>query len=220
MEDKSSADQEGMSLMKKMLLLLALGALCVAGSAFAGLNPNVTCDLSWNALSLVTDTNPSAINSMYVRYTAPAGSELSFKGGEIDITWDPAGDGNGCFDRVGVTYKTSLGTTCTYLNRGVAVPVIVNDDPNHFHVAWANNSSLTTCTSGAGIQIQFETDTCADGTGCFSLNEAIILDAANGNDLCHIGNAIVTVGGGGSHNCAATAVQPSTWGAIKNIYNK
>ena len=72
---------------------------------------------------------------------------------------------------------------------------------------------------GRGILIQFETDTCADPTGCFSLNSALILDSANIPDPCAIGNAIVTVGGGGTHHCQSTVpVKATSWGSIKSTF--
>ena len=204
--------------MKKMLLI-SLGLLCIAGAAFAGNNAGASAYLSWNPLSQVTDTAASAANQLYVRYVAAAGHNLDFKGSEIDLIWDPPGDGAGCFDHTGTTYKTSLTTTCTYLNRGSAVPVVTADDPNHFHVAWADavSQGFTSCSAGAGIQIAFETDTCANPAGCLTLTSCTLLDTNNAVDPCQIANPSVTVAGGTSH-CPASAVEPSTWGHIKGLY--
>jgi hypothetical protein len=168
----------------------------------------------------VTDTNAAATNNLYVRYVAAIGQTLAFKGAEIDLIWNPPGDGGGCFDHIGTNYKTSSGTTCTYLNRGTAVPVVTADDPNHLHVAWANNSCLTGCTAGAGIQVQFETDACGDPTGCFALTQALLLDCSSVIDVALIAGPIATVGGGGTHMCGVTATEPSTWGHIKALYKK
>ena len=50
--------------------------------------------LSWSPTSNVTDkVGGSAQANLYVRFV----DIYTFKGGEIDITWDPAGDSNGCF---------------------------------------------------------------------------------------------------------------------------
>ena len=206
----------------KKVLLISLGLLCVAGAAFAGANSGAQAWLSWSATTQVTDT-PATVattTNLYVRFTRTGG--LSFKGGEIDITWDPASDYVGCFDHTGTTYKTSTGSTCTYLNRGSAVPVVVADDASHFHVAWAcPSASPTTCTAGAGIIIAMELDTCADPTGCISLNSAITIDSNNVQDVCSIGNAVVTVAGGGVHKCLqAVPVRSTTWGAVKNLYTR
>jgi hypothetical protein len=203
--------------MKKMLLL-SLGLLCLAGTAFAGANAGASAYLSWNPTSNVTDTNAGAMNNLYVRYVAATGQTLSFKGGEIDLIWNPPGDGGGCFDHIGTSYKTSSGTTCTYLNRGNVVPVVTDDSPNHYHVAWASNSAFTGCTAGAGIQVQFETDLCADPRGCFNLTQALILDASNAVDVCAVMGPTATVGGG--IGFCATPVEPSTWGKIKALYKR
>ena len=198
------------------LLLLTVAVLCVAGTACAGQNSGALAYLSWSPTSQVTDTAAGATNNLYVRFSRDAG--LSFKGGEIDVTWDPPSNGAGCFDHLGTNYKTSSGTTCTYLNRGSTVPVVTDDSETHLHVAWANNSTLTGCTSGAAIQIQYETDGCSDPTGCFSLNYASTLDGNNDVDVATIITSVVTVGGGGGHSCLQTPVAPSTWGGIKALY--
>ena len=204
--------------MKKMLLI-SLGLLCVAGAAFAGLNSGTQAWLSWSPTAQVLDASPLAQNNLYVRLTRTGG--LTFKGAEVDVTWDPAGDYLGCFDHIGTAYKTSLGATCTYLNRGTVVPVTTVDDPSHFHAAWASNLYLTGCTAGAAIQIQYQTDACVDPTGCFSLNSAIIVDSQNLQDQCSISNAVVTVSGGGTHHCTqAVPVQSTTWGHVKNLYTR
>jgi hypothetical protein len=183
------------------VLALALGA----ATAHAGKNPGVTASLSWSATSQVSDTNPSATNNLYVRFTAAPGETLSFKGAEIDLRWDPPGDGAGCRDHIGTVYKTSSGTTCTYLNRGSVVPVVTADDPDHLHVAWASNSSLTTCSAGAVIQIQFETDACVDAGTKFILCGAIILDENNQIDVITGLGSPVTISGGGTGNPACNS---------------
>jgi hypothetical protein len=98
------------------------------------------------------------------------------------------------------------------------VPVVTADDPNHFHVAWANNSTLTGCTAGAGIQVVFETDLCANPAGCVGLTYASILDSQNSADVTAVLGPVATVAGGGGHQCAATPVQPTTWGKIKDVF--
>jgi hypothetical protein len=181
--------------------------------------------LTWSATdpNMNNLTTPGASNNLYLYLVREGG--LSFKGAEIRITWNPAGDGAGCFDRIGLTYKTSAGTTCTYLNRGTAVPVVYTDEPGSLGVAWANNSSLTDCTAGAAVQIQFEFDTCSDPTGCINMfyfalldqnNRKASSDPAEGGTLT-IGNANAMVNGG--MNCP-TAVEPTSWGRIKALYSR
>lgn len=204
----------------KKLLLISAALLCVAGAAFAGNNSGTTAYLSWSATTNSYDLAFSGAtqNNMYVRITRSGG--IDFKGGEIDLTWDPASDGLGCFDHVATSFKTSAGTTCTYLNRGTNLPVVTDDSAAHFHVAWANTTPFAGCTAGAIIQIGFEFDGCADPAGCISLNSVILIDSQNVQDVCSLGNGIVTVNGGGAHNCAATPVQATTWGHIKANFNK
>src|SRR5438093_6407513 len=94
--------------------------LLFASSAVAGMNAGGEAYLSRSPTSQVTDTAPAAVNNLYVRVD----KITQFKLAEIDITWEPAGNGTGCLDHINTVYKTSSGTTCTYLNRGSAVPVI------------------------------------------------------------------------------------------------
>src|SRR5262245_6783204 len=139
--------------MKKMLLL-TVGLLLLAATAFAGNNPGTMAYLSWSATSNVTNTtnlNPF----LYVRYVAATGKTLDFLGAEVKILWSPVGDGAGCWDLTNVVYKTSAGATCTYLNRGSAVPV-ATIDAGDADISWANTTGLTGCTAGAICQIQFE----------------------------------------------------------------
>lgn len=193
--------------------LAALATLPLQASA--GSNAGANAYLTWNATDRnVTDTSPAAANNLYV-YIERGTNKLQFKGGEVDLTWDPASDGLGCFDHIGTTYKTSSGTTCTYLNRGSAVPVATVDDEHHFHVAWANTSSLTSCSAGAIIQIQFETDGCADATGCFTLNSCLLLDSSNNQDQATVVGSHATVLGGGTH-CNGGVNQPPVIQPIGN----
>src|SRR5438046_5165605 len=120
----------------KRLMALVLVALPLASLAFAGQNSGALAYLSWSPTSQVNDMGCAAVNNLYVRIERAGG--ISFTGAEIDLTWMPPGNDAGCFDHIGTVYKTSTGTTCTYLNRGSAVPVVYADDPNHFHVAWSN----------------------------------------------------------------------------------
>jgi hypothetical protein len=45
------------------------------------------------------------------------------------------------------------------------------------------------------------------------------LDSDNNVDVATIMTAIVTIGGGGSHTCVETPVEPATWGKIKSLYH-
>ena len=92
---------------KKAATRVALAAVLVLPlcsvpkvSHAGGNNFGASAYLTWSATDKnVTDTNPAAINNLYVYLERAA--KLSFKGGEIDLTWNPAGDGGGCFDHVG-----------------------------------------------------------------------------------------------------------------------
>lgn len=207
---------------RRCLALTAVAAslACAAvPSAHAGTNAGVQAYLSWSATSQVTDTSPAAVNYCYIRLSRSGG--LTFSGGEIFVSWDPATNFAGtCFAHIGTVYKTSSGTTCTYLNRGGASPIVVDDNISQFHVAWTNSATSTGCTSGAILQIQFETDGCTQGQGCISLNYCATLDASGRVDQATLASPIVTVGGGGSHTCDGyTPVQSSTWGAVKALWH-
>src|SRR5437762_12594404 len=106
--------------------ILLLATVVHATATFATL----TAQLSWSATATQTNlTTPGELNNLFV--LLPTGVS-SFKGAELDLRWDPAGDPDaGCIAKTGITYKTSAGTTCTYLNRGTAVPVISTDEPGH-----------------------------------------------------------------------------------------
>ena len=207
---------------------LSLLASTCAGTALGGpsqKNAGTFAYLAWSPTDTTATDNGGtyAAANVYVIYRRPAG--LSFRGGEIDLTWTPAGDGAGCFDHVGVNYRSSSGTLCTYLNRGNEVPVVVNDDPDHFHVAWASNEASTGCTLGAGIQVAFETDLCSNPTpeGAFTLNFAHLLDdVSNAND-----SRDPLLGGYGGVTISQprvtmnpTPVRPTTWGAIKRHFGR
>ncbi len=199
------------SLVIGIVCFVIAGGLVCSGPAQAGLNAGANAYLTWSATNkLVTDTTPAATNNLYVEIDRTGG--LTFKGGELDLTWNPASDGNGCFDHIGTNYKTSSGTTCTYLNRGSTVP-IVTEDVAHLHIAWANTSSSTGCTSGNAIQIQFETDGCANAQGCFTMNYMGLLDSGNAQDVCNILGKTATVSGGTSF-CSTTINHPPTVNSI------
>ncbi len=158
-------------------------ALCTTAPRVSALNANVAAQLSWNATTTVTNTTvtgSTTVLNLFVRFT----NVESFKGAEIDLRWDPPGDKDAaCVALASAFYKTSAGTSCTYLNRGTTVPVTVADENGHFHVAWANAGSLQTCSAGSVIQMQFDLSGCGDpateGTGTWRLCSALILDSLN-----------------------------------------
>ena len=202
-------------------VVVGLAAVCLAAAVSAqttDLGTNVY--LAWSATdttatNIVGDAATLGTKNLYVIYYNPNG--LSYKGGEIDLVWNPPGNQADCFALVATQYKTS--TTCTYLNRGSAVPVETANEPGHYHVAWANNTALTDCSYGAGILLQFEFDGADCGAtpvGYFRLTYAAILDATNAkrdstNNYVAIVGPEVGVNGG-------SPVAPTTWGAIKSIY--
>jgi hypothetical protein len=175
------------------LLVLLAGA----SGAHAGGNIGAVGYLTWNATDKnATDlASPGVVNNLYVYIERSGG--LSFKGAELDLTWNPLGAPDGtCYAHSGTTFKTSSGTTCTYLNRDTAVPVTTADEAGHLHVAWANTAPLTSCSSGSIIQIQFEFDGCTDPRGCFTLNSLTLLDNTNEQDAATVAGPRATVNGG------------------------
>lgn len=100
---------------------------------------------------------------------------------------------------------------CTYLNRGVSVPVVTVDEPGHLHVAWANSEALTTCTGGGNVvALTFEFDGCFDPSGCIKLNLASLLDNENSIDLLDVTSSVATILGGTSSCDNANALMVST----------
>lgn len=208
--------------MKKMLLI-SLGLLVVAGAAFAGNNVGTMAYLSWsNANHTTTNIASGAALNMFVRYERA--TPIDFKGAEIDLIWNPirTADDLGCFEKLATFFATSSTcTTSSYLNRGSNVPVTTIDDPNHFHVAWANTVVGNLCSVGNACRIQWETDLCGDygrtSEGCFTLTSALVLDSNSVIDQVAVAGAVATVDNGTQY--CATPVEPTTWGNIKGLYN-
>src|SRR5258705_13922807 len=94
-----------------LALTYASVLLCTASASHAGLNAGCTAYVSWTPSSLLTDVPPAASRSAYVMVTCA--TALSFKGGEVDITWDP---GFGCLVHGSTFFSTS--SNCGWLNRG------------------------------------------------------------------------------------------------------
>jgi hypothetical protein len=178
--------------------------------------------LSWSASDPhVSDLSPAPpFGNLYFWFTD---FQPAFYGAELDLLWDPPGDQNTCFAKLGTFFPTS--TSCTYLNRGANVPVTTIDEPGHYRVAWSNTSVDYTCTSGVAARIQFEFDGCADPSGCFTLGETTVALLCLGlSPQCHtivppdVFGPPATVNGGGGHNYCVTPVAPSRWGSIKAIF--
>ena len=87
--------------------LAALFCLMAAATpAAAGLNAGAQAWLSWSATGIQSDlAAPGASNNLYVRVA----NASSFKGGELDLTWNPIGDGESCAAHTGSQFKTSTG---------------------------------------------------------------------------------------------------------------
>ncbi len=158
--------------------------------------------LTWSTADVQSDLPaPGDIATLYVRLEGAA----SFKGGEIELVWSPAGDDT-CFAHIGTSFRTS--GDCTYLNRGTTIPVVTVDEPGNYHVAWSNTESNEVCASGGNaIALQFELDGCADPTGCFVLKYMQIIDGANIPVPVTVCGTTATVQGGSSF-CSATNRPP------------
>jgi hypothetical protein len=157
----------------------------------------ITVQLSWSATFTQTSLmTPGELNNLYVRLTSGV---MSFKGAELDLRWSPGDPTVGCIAKTGITYKTSAWTTCTYLNRGTAVPVVSADEPGHLHVAWANSSSMNSCIGGTILQISFEFDGCEDPIAVFQICSLSVLDSLNvSHDIpsADLGDPATVLGGG------------------------
>ncbi len=221
---------------KTRVLAVALGLVLLGGAmtAHAAQSQNVGARayLAWSTTDTTAieknDVDVNSTPNLYVIFRQdPAngnGTGLDFAGAEIDLIWSAnvsIDAGLACFEHSGTTYKTSAGTTCTYLNRGSAVPVTTADDPGHLHVAWANSSNLTNCTQGVGIVLQFDFSGCADPTmsrGTFQLTEVKLIDkdkvlvdsSGNGGGM--------SIGGAVAYVNRDTPVLPTSWGSIKRQF--
>lgn len=131
--------------------------------------------LTWSSSGIVSDlATPGAASKLFVRLQGVS----SFKGAELDLTWNPLGDGANCATIVSTLYRTS--TDCTYLNRGSVVPIVTVDAPGHYHVAWANSLGNTDCVAGGNaVELDFAYDGCANPAGCISLNCLQVIDETN-----------------------------------------
>ena len=195
------------------LALTCASALLITSPAVqAGQNAGCTAYVTWTPTSLLTDVPPAVSRSAYVIVSSGTPSPLSFKGGEVDITWDPPSD---CLVRGSTFFSTS--TNCAWLNRGSAIPVTTVDVPGHYRVSWGNSLANIVCTSGIAARVQFDASLCTGG-GCLSMNTCSVVDSLGAVDTAIITNSILTIGGGGGHNCAATPVEPSTWWRVKSLY--
>ncbi len=199
--------------MSAMAIPLLLSCMIPSG-ALAGKNVGGKALLSWSATSQVTDIAGVETPALYVRFT----NISEFKGAEVNLVWSPEGNQMDCFTVAAVSYRTS--TTCTYLNRGLIVPIVVTDEPGHYHVAWANSKCLTSCTDGAALQLLLDDTSCAATPGCFRLTQALALDCNNVVDELNVSDAVCSVNGGdGGPFCPPPdPVEPKTWGGIKALY--
>ena len=178
---------------------LALSLIAIAGySTVAQSAPRV--QLSWSATSS-SQTNLSAPTSARHLYLHALSGASNFKGAEFDLRWTPTGDVDApCLVQSGYAFRTST-STCTYLNRGISIPLISVDDPDRFHVAWSNTSVDTTCDHGVIADLTIEFEGCSDPTARFALCSVSLLD---GDNVLHevapesLGVA-ATVNGGGSY---------------------
>lgn len=203
--------------MQRMVRALAIPlflTMIMAGTALAGKNAGGKALLSWSATSQVIDVAGAQNLSLYVRLT----DMHEFKGAEIDLVWSPAGNQEDCFTVVSASYRTA--TSCTYLNRGLVVPIVVADEPGHYHVAWANSDCATTCTEGAALQVLLDNTGCDAAPGCFRLTQTLALDCMNVVDELSVSDATCSVNGGdGGPFCPPPdPVEPKTWGGIKALY--
>lgn len=157
-------------------LVLAVGLAAAATPAFAA-NDSAHAQLSWSATSLVSDLGaPGSSVSLAIQLSSGV---TSFKGAECEIRWTPVGDSASCLVRSGTLFRTSTGTTCTYLNRGTPVSLDLLDKPGRYRVSWTNSQSLTTCTGGTIAQITFDLSGCPSPPASFALC-AVSLTDANG----------------------------------------
>ncbi len=185
-----------------LLLTLSLSHSLLAlfpDSVGATENATAAADLSWSATSpaqkSLASPGPSATLYLHVR------GVTSFKGGEFDLKWSPAGEeGSACLVHETTSFRTSQGTTCTYLNRGTVLPITVADTVGEFHVAWSCATALQSCGAGVIVTIGFDLSECTSSAATFSLCDLRLLDAVNAVAVVAAESlgAAATIAGGGS----------------------
>jgi hypothetical protein len=147
----------------------------ISVAARSGGNENARAWLSWSDTSIQQDLPlPGGVVNLYVRLEGSG----AFKGAEVDLTWHPEGNET-CANMARAIYQS--GTDCTFLNRGTIVPLVLANEPGHYHVAWSNTLPDRDCVAGGNaILLQFELNSCPElFRGCFTIDTLLVLDAAN-----------------------------------------
>ncbi len=199
-------------------LLLAVPCLLVAphGAGAHGSNSDAHAQLSWS----------TSVESPQAALAQPGGSATlyvllldhvsMYAGGEIELRW------TGCADAtVSATSFRSAASGCTYLNRGLVSPVVLADEPGHFHAAWLNSQPDSVCASGAVIALQFDLTECAASNVSFALCSLSLVDDAGvavALDAAHLGSPATLGNGGGTVTCpqAPVALQvPLVWNVVE-----
>src|SRR5207249_1282363 len=146
---------------------------------------------SWSPTSVQQNVDsPSGMTNLYVRLEGASG----FRGAELDLLWNPAGDESTCAAHVCTVYKTSA--DCTYLNRGLASPAVGADDRGHLYVSWVNSAANTSCSAGNAVILQFVFDGCAGAAACLTLRSFRFVDPWYESQGVEIAGATATVNGG------------------------
>lgn len=176
--------------------LAAVSAAVVApdGARAALSTSDIHAQLSWtpsvsSPQSALAQPDPDGM--LYVLLLDHVGS---YKGGEIEVRWN-ACDGT---TLAATAFRSAGGTGCTYLNRGLVTPVVLADEPGHFHAQWTNSQVDSSCQSGAAIALQFDFADCGGAAAAFALCSLSLVDGAGvatALDAAHLG-APATIGGG------------------------
>ncbi len=154
--------------------MLILGVLIFQG-AHTEENSQLHAQLSWSALSSQQGDLPSSsgTNTLFLHFTSGV---TSFRGATMELRWNPVGDvESACLTPGQVSFPSSQGSTCRYLNRGTSLPVETVRDPGHLIISWANSISLTTCTAGVVAAIPFDFTGCLDQPAKFELCALTVL---------------------------------------------
>lgn len=197
--------------------LAASGAMPCGALAAAAATEDAHAQLSWSASSIVTDlASPGTSVTLSLQLTSGVSY---FKGGECEIRWTPAGDGVSCLARSGVQFRTSSGTTCTYLNRGSVSAIELADAPGDYRVSWVGSQSLTTCTAGTIVQVTFDLSGCGEASpSTFALCSLSLLDPTWGDlipiPVGNLGTPATLLGGIAS---AGVCANPPTLSGLSDL---
>lgn len=162
-------------------------------------NSNTHAQLSWTSSVSSPQSDVAQPGTTAVLYVMLLDHVTSFEGGEIELRWASSSGGTSCPAHDATVYRSAGSTGCTYLNHGLVSPIVLADEPGHFHVQWTNSQSDSSCQAGAVLAVQFDLSECAGLPAQFALCTLSLIDGAGNTSSLPADNLGTTasIGGGG-----------------------